>query len=116
MDESMRPAKIVDANQRTEKTGQIGRQVLLCHLGPLLRRMLDAQDFYFLDHHPIDHDMAFVRQQLVGAVLAASAAAVRMCRQRCCRALDEVNHLSGAVARYRKMNGKGGAVIPSSIE
>jgi len=58
--------------------------------------MLNAQDFDFLRQHPIDHDIAFVRHQLVGAALAASAVDVWMGGERRHLVLDEADHFSGA--------------------
>ena len=58
--------------------------------------MLDAQNFDFLGQYPVDHDIAFVRHQLVGATLAASATDVRMGSERNHLVLDEVNHFPGA--------------------
>ncbi|KQN69080.1 hypothetical protein ASF04_16135 [Duganella sp. Leaf61] len=58
--------------------------------------MLNAQYFDFVGKHAINHDIAFVCHQLVGTMLAAGPAELRMTSQRFHLSLDEIDHFRGA--------------------
>ena len=54
--------------------------------------MFHAQDFDLCGKHSIDHDIALMRDQLIGAAPAADAAESRMRCERRHFVLDEVHH------------------------